>query len=193
MRLITLAACLTWLIPSTTQAFYNPSTGRWLSRDPIGEKGGPNVYASVNNRPTSSTDALGLVTFEESCPPGAQRVIRQALADICKRIQSLEFSCCMGHSLGSQYNWGLKRLCKTGAVTVKCESASSNSPCARGIASSQSLIFYGDFFSRDGCGWGHGCVVGHELLHLLGVLHGSSDRLFNRVHQCLGCAPYREF
>ena len=25
------------------QAFYNPSTGRWLNRDPLGEAGGLNV------------------------------------------------------------------------------------------------------------------------------------------------------
>ena len=26
------------------QRFYNPSSGRWLSRDPIGERGGRNLY-----------------------------------------------------------------------------------------------------------------------------------------------------
>jgi RHS repeat-associated protein len=28
--------------------YYNPGTGRWLSRDPIGEKGGLNLYGFVN-------------------------------------------------------------------------------------------------------------------------------------------------
>jgi RHS repeat-associated protein len=40
--------------------YYNPSTGRWLSRDPIGERGGRNLYAFVNNQPTVSCDKLGL-------------------------------------------------------------------------------------------------------------------------------------
>jgi uncharacterized protein RhaS with RHS repeats len=40
--------------------YYNPSTGRWLSRDPIGEKGGLNLYAFVANQPTISVDKLGL-------------------------------------------------------------------------------------------------------------------------------------
>jgi len=42
------------------QAFYNPSTGRWLSRDPIGERGGLNLYGMVQNNPIDRVDALGL-------------------------------------------------------------------------------------------------------------------------------------
>jgi RHS repeat-associated protein len=40
--------------------FYNPSTGRWLSRDPIGERGGANLYGFVNNNPIYWVDPLGL-------------------------------------------------------------------------------------------------------------------------------------
>lgn len=40
--------------------YYNPSTGRWLSRDPIEEEGGVNLYAMVNNDPVNSWDYLGL-------------------------------------------------------------------------------------------------------------------------------------
>jgi RHS repeat-associated protein len=59
------------------QAFYNPSTGRWLSRDPIGELGSllmsdeaidndddlendGNLYQVVNNNPIIEIDSLGL-------------------------------------------------------------------------------------------------------------------------------------
>ena len=40
---------------------YDPDLGRWLSRDPIGERGGANLYGYVNNRPMNSTDLLGLL------------------------------------------------------------------------------------------------------------------------------------
>jgi RHS repeat-associated protein len=40
--------------------FYNPETGRWINRDPIGERGGFNLYAMVRNRPTNYFDPLGL-------------------------------------------------------------------------------------------------------------------------------------
>ena len=39
--------------------YYNPSTGRWLSRDPIGEKGGKNLYAFLGNAPCGEVDAYG--------------------------------------------------------------------------------------------------------------------------------------
>jgi hypothetical protein len=54
--LVSLAQCV--------QAFYNPSTGRWLSRDPIGERGGENLYEFVANNPVSRVDALGLYAFD---------------------------------------------------------------------------------------------------------------------------------
>jgi RHS repeat-associated protein len=40
--------------------YYNPSTGRWLSRDPIGERGGRNLYGMVGNGPIDRWDLLGL-------------------------------------------------------------------------------------------------------------------------------------
>ena len=41
LNLLSAAALL--LCVETARAFYNPTTGRWLSRDPIGEKGGNNL------------------------------------------------------------------------------------------------------------------------------------------------------
>jgi RHS repeat-associated protein len=39
--------------------YYNSSTGRWLNRDPIGEKGGLNLYGFVANNPITHFDLLG--------------------------------------------------------------------------------------------------------------------------------------
>jgi RHS repeat-associated protein len=39
--------------------FYNDTTGRWLSRDPVGEAGGINLYGFVGNDGIDSVDILG--------------------------------------------------------------------------------------------------------------------------------------
>jgi len=39
---------------------YDPSSGRFLQRDPLGVLGGWNVYAAVNGTPTGFVDPLGL-------------------------------------------------------------------------------------------------------------------------------------
>jgi len=46
-------------LPQTAHGFYNASTGRWLSRDPLDVKGGINLFAFVGNRPLSSIDTDG--------------------------------------------------------------------------------------------------------------------------------------
>jgi len=40
--------------------YYSAETGRWLSRDPIEEKGGTNLYAFVANQPLDRGDYLGM-------------------------------------------------------------------------------------------------------------------------------------
>lgn len=39
---------------------YDPSLGRWISRDPIGEKGGLNLYGYVGDAPITDRDPTGL-------------------------------------------------------------------------------------------------------------------------------------
>jgi RHS repeat-associated protein len=40
--------------------YYVPDLGRWLNRDPVGEKGGPNLYSFTFNHPTITIDPFGL-------------------------------------------------------------------------------------------------------------------------------------
>jgi RHS repeat-associated protein len=40
--------------------YYDPVTGRWPSRDPIGERGGLNLYGMVGNDAVNGSDMLGL-------------------------------------------------------------------------------------------------------------------------------------
>lgn len=51
-------------LSNLAHAFYDPGQGRWISRDPIEEQGGLNVYAFTANKPINHYDRLGLETSE---------------------------------------------------------------------------------------------------------------------------------
>jgi RHS repeat-associated protein len=58
--------------------YYNPSTGRWISRDPIGERGGLNLYGMVNNDSINRWDFLGLSADSCRCELLLKRIIAQS-------------------------------------------------------------------------------------------------------------------
>jgi RHS repeat-associated protein len=43
--------------------YYNPTTGKWLSRDPLGESGGPNLTQAFGGDPVNNVDPLGLAGY----------------------------------------------------------------------------------------------------------------------------------
>ena len=45
-------------------AYFDPTIGRWASRDPIGEKGGRNLLVIAKNDIVNHIDALGLMKWE---------------------------------------------------------------------------------------------------------------------------------
>jgi RHS repeat-associated protein len=55
--------------------YYRADIGRWLSRDPVNEGGGANLYGLVANNPVMKVDPLGLdkleLVFDFSTPSGA--------------------------------------------------------------------------------------------------------------------------
>ena len=61
---IRLLGWLLLLFASSAQAFYNPAAGKWLSRDPIGERGGKNLYAFNGNASIYRIDVLGLADYD---------------------------------------------------------------------------------------------------------------------------------
>ncbi len=44
--------------------YYSPELGRWLSRDPIGERGGANLLSFLGNNLVTGTDSLGLMVLD---------------------------------------------------------------------------------------------------------------------------------
>lgn len=59
---------------ATLYRLYDPDLGRWISRDPVGERGGPNLYEYVLNDSINLVDLFGLLSR------GAQNIVDSALA-----------------------------------------------------------------------------------------------------------------
>ena len=73
-----------------TYRYYDPVTGRWPSRDPIGEYGGVNLYGFVRNDGIGSRDMLGLVD-EPLLPPFDDGTGRFELIPPLPPEQDIEF------------------------------------------------------------------------------------------------------
>jgi len=58
--------------------YYSPELGRWMTRDPLQESGGVNVYGFVGNDPVNQVDALGLVGVIELIELGARTAVAAA-------------------------------------------------------------------------------------------------------------------
>jgi RHS repeat-associated protein len=67
--------------------YLSPDLGRWLCRDPLGEKGGANLYAYCQNDPVNAVDPLGLGTLD--LRRGTNDVAIQAQVDGDRDLQQL--------------------------------------------------------------------------------------------------------
>jgi RHS repeat-associated protein len=92
--------------------YYSASVGRWLSRDPIGERGGLNRYGFVGNDSVDYLDRLGLVLYDEST--------RKILVEKC------EIVILFGHgSETNHWNWKVASGCNAAAAVMCWPDANS--------------------------------------------------------------------
>jgi hypothetical protein len=79
--------------------WYDPVTGRWLSRDPIGEKGGHNLYDFCRNHPVNAVDPLGRLT-KDIAPLAGPVYEKLSVAGEFRANSSLACKCvdCTTHS-----------------------------------------------------------------------------------------------
>ncbi len=125
---------------------YNPSLGRWLSRDPMWELGftfgttgerlgraqdfdedeeprirlphqeTESLYGFVVNAPINHVDPLGLISFNQ-CFEDQIMQLRQAWEEMCSLLRDPKFRCCVGRSQLLQM---FERRCSWGNVKFKC-------------------------------------------------------------------------
>ena len=109
--------------------YYEPESGRWAGRDPIGIDGGLNLYGMVANDTVNQLDVLGLtisIRVEPANDPDAA-AMRQNIVDYLKTICSLcsvegnnvrmnqgtsqndsKGCCCIGSLVSSSNHWTIE-------------------------------------------------------------------------------------
>ena len=65
-----------------TYRYYDPATGRWINRDPIGYDGGINLYSYCANNPVNAIDPSGLKVDIVGCTPAEKNTVLWALGKI---------------------------------------------------------------------------------------------------------------
>jgi hypothetical protein len=65
--------------------YYNPTTGRWISRDPIGEEGGLNLYGFVGIDP----NGLYEIEWEGAWTRLDKRKLRLAFGQVRRRLTEI--------------------------------------------------------------------------------------------------------
>jgi len=155
---------------------YDALTGRWLSRDPIGERflapaegqedsedsepqrgafvqrvrGGDsgNLYSFVSGDPIGRIDPVGLITFK-GCKPEQEEAMKKAFKENCGKVNSSLFSCCMKAGSGV---YAMRKICDQDNLVVKCH---------------QKETFWNGCKGR--CGWTHwarGTIDNKPVIHI---------------------------
>lgn len=73
--------------------YYQPETGRWLGRDPIGEEGGVNLYGFVGNDGVNGWDLLGMYPGSPGhgqieSPPNAVQLLKRIVIDADRKLEA---------------------------------------------------------------------------------------------------------
>jgi RHS repeat-associated protein len=133
---------------------YDSSIGRWLSRDPIGEKGGMNLYGYVGNDPISYVDpdgrfflpALGFIalvsvvtvvvlqvstqltslTLDDAEWSAASRINQDSINHLCNVINSGGEIPILGGKYGTWGSWGASYYGNSGQAVVNLYESSMN-------------------------------------------------------------------
>lgn len=130
------------------QRYFMSSIGRWASRDPIGEKGGIDLYSFTRNQPASLYDAHGLegctvsdpqLVFQFSATHPSESFDWWSLRDAAFENHVLTYKCkCKCGRERRHYNETI--TCSKYKVHTSCEF--SGASCSRNVMRTETDHFY---------------------------------------------------
>ncbi len=147
-----------------TFRYYDPSTGRFLTRDPIGYKGGANSYEYCSDSPTGGSDPLGLFPVLDT--------ILKAMAACAGVLEALnnpgDDPCNSDYNLCLKVDYCIAEIFSAIAEAVSEELGPTIAGCIEGAFSgvlhtlSEALCRWADSPSGPPMNWG--CAIYYTLM-----------------------------
>jgi hypothetical protein len=135
---LALAALLLHSLPA--RAFYDARQGRWLSRDPIGEIGGLNLHAVVDNNPINGIDIFGLDVASDECLKKSHAAMGKFLA-LTEKLKG--------------------NKCKIPKIDCRCCTKKSQENVGGELKGNKIIVCYNHLQTQDQ----YNTVIQHELIH----------------------------
>lgn len=207
-----LAIFLFLSVAQIASAFYDPSLGRWLNRDPIGDigfrslpVGGQTLVDTTANELTerlwellkesSGPSSYSFVGNEpihhidplgllkfDGCSPDQQAKLTADFNSYCGNLKNSLTGCCKNETILPR----LEHMCNNSQdITIKCVAGNTGNcqgACAWSIPGGTIIRFCPNGWNP-GCG-PLGCTLMHEMTHMIG--HGG-EKWPKQVEKCLGC------
>lgn len=100
--------------------YYHPDLGRYLTRDPLGLVGGPNLYLYAHNDPLNNTDPLGLLSWKGALSVLAGVAAAAAVVVLAPVSAPLLAVAGVAMAVGAAVGFGLNRALEGGAFCLSC-------------------------------------------------------------------------
>ena len=151
-----------------TYRYYNPATGRFVTRDPSGYNGGTNVYSYGGNSPATKNDPSGLEPTIDGCTKEQEALVRKHLNDVCQNrvwlISNFYLRLCL-----EQHCENIHVHCAS-ANYQDCTGLLGQTPGHFGEWGTDIYICPLRFTDLDGLNRCFGQTILHEMIHTCGEL-----------------------
>jgi RHS repeat-associated protein len=155
--------------------YFSASLGRWLSKDPIVEQGGLNIYVYAFNNPVARVDSYGL--WPPSVPVGTPsgQIAKQAAQTMIKAIEAM--------NSGNQEAYeAMKAVADeefaAAAEAASAEAAAASAAAVAAVAEAAALIAL-----AAAVGWGIGRLIGNCPVPGGGNVDDAVSNLFYKMTQ----------
>ena len=177
----------TWRTASLgAEVYYNVwrwheyGTGRYTRPDPVGLRGGVNLFAYTSGRPTYQTDPLGREVRTVGCNATQSAAIQLAAQDADAASQTC---------LPCQYRAKFRNTIRN-EVVIECWAFQPDParPVCAGTTSSGAIMLVTHQMTNEG---GCGCLksqIMHEVLHLIKYEGNVEAKILTRARRCFSCA-----